>query len=246
MASWYLARYRLPRRGPVGLHSPAAVTGYGGGANPGASPVYLAPVSLKVLPLALFLATAPAFAAAQSPPAADSVTASGVFRASAVVDSVFVDKLADSGFVGAGDWAAYLMARLGIIPIPPDLRLKVVSDTLVIRISSRLGDLPDEARRALGPIVGMLPPETEIAGDITLSRAAREVVRFHLETVRLNGFPVPEPLVYSALLEVGRQYPALTRSGRDLFVEVPLDATVALATGGVRLLAPPDSARTGR
>jgi hypothetical protein len=196
--------------------------------------------------VALLLAAVPAAAAAQSPPAADSVTASGVFRASAVVDSVFVDRLADSGFVGAGDWAAYLMARLGIIPIPPDLRLKVVSDTVLIRISSRLGDLPDEARRALGPMVGMLPPETEIAGDITLSRAAREVVRFHLETVRLNGFPVPEPLVYNALLEVGRQYPALSRTGRDLFVEVPLDATVALAPGGVRLVAPPDSVRAAR
>jgi hypothetical protein len=201
---------------------------------------------MRCVPIALFLSVAAGPAAGQTPPPADSVTAQGVFRASAVVDSVFIDRLADSGFVSAGDWAAYLMARLGIIPIPPGLKLKVVSDTQVIRISGLLGDLPFEARRALGPLVGMLPDQTEIAGDITLSRAAREVVRFHLETVRLNGIPVPEPLVYSALLEVGRQYPALTRTGRDLFVEVPLDATVALAAGGVRLLAPPDSVRTKR
>jgi hypothetical protein len=45
---------------------------------------------------------------------------------------------------------------------------------------------------------------------------------------------------------VGRQYPALSRTGRDLFVEVPLDATVALAPGGVRLVAPPDSVRAAR
>jgi hypothetical protein len=205
------------------------------------SAVYLADVipAPRLLTTTLLLAAAPGAASAQSTAPSDSVTASGVFRASAVVDSVFVDRLADSGFVGAGDWAAYLMARLGVIPIPPDLRIKVVCDTLRIRLSSRLGDLPYEARRALGPLVGMLPPETEIAGDITLSRAAREVVRFHLETVRLNGIPVPDPLVYNALQEVGRQYPALTRSGRDLFVEVPLDATVALAPGGVRLLGPP-------
>ena len=174
----------------------------------------------------------------------DSVTAGGVFRASAVVDSVFVDRLSPEGFVTAGDWAAYLMARLGVIPIPPDLRIRVVSDTQRIQLSSRLGDLPYEARRALGPLVGMLPPETVIAGDITLSRAAREVVRFHLETVRVNGIPVPEPLVYSALVEVGRQYPALTRTGRDLFVEIPTDAVVALMDGRVRLATPPADSTT--
>jgi hypothetical protein len=179
--------------------------------------------------------------AAAQEKAADSVTAAGVFRASAVVDSVFVDRLADSGFVSVGDWASYLMARLGVIPIPPDLKLRAVSDSQRIRLSGLLGELPSEARRAMGPLIAMLPPETEIAGDITLSRAAREVVRFHLETVRVNGVPLPEPVIYSALLDVGRLYPSLTRTGRDLFVQVPADAVVALAEGGVRLVAPPDS-----
>jgi hypothetical protein len=188
---------------------------------------------------ALALAALPAAARAQGPPVADSVTALGVFRASAVVDSVFVDRLADSGFVGAGDWAAYLMARLGIIPIPPGLKIRVESDTQRIKLSSLLGELPYEARRALGPLVGLLPPSTEIAGEITLSRAAREVVRFHLETVRLNGVPLPEPVVYSTMLDVGRQYPSLTRTGRDLFVQIPADAVVALVPGGVRLEGPP-------
>jgi hypothetical protein len=81
----------------------------------------------------------------------------------------------------------------------------------------------------------MLPPQTVIAGDITASRAARHVVRFHLDVVRVNGVTVPEPLVYGAMRDVGRRYPALSRSGRDLFVEVPPDALVALVTGGVRL-----------
>jgi hypothetical protein len=167
--------------------------------------------------------------------ATDSVTAVGVFRAAAVVDSVFVDRLAGEGFVRAGDWASYLMARLGVIPIPPDLKIRVDGDTARIRLSTRLGDLPSEARRALGPLVGMLPPQTVIAGDITASRAARHVVRFHLDVVRVNGVTVPEPLVYGAMRDVGRRYPALSRSGRDLFVEVPPDALVALVTGGVRL-----------
>jgi hypothetical protein len=137
------------------------------------------------------------------------------------------------------------MARLGVIPIPPDLKIRVVSDSQRIRLSSFLGELPYEARKAMGPLVAMLPPDTEIAGEITLSRVAREVVRFHLETVRVNGVPLPEPLIYSALLDVGRLYPSLTRTGRDLFVQVPADAVVALTAGGVRLVAPPDSV-TGR
>jgi hypothetical protein len=59
--------------------------------------------------------------------------------------------------------------------------------------------------------------------------------------VRVNGVPIPEPLLYSAMLDVGRQYPALSRTGRDLFVQVPAEAVVALTERGVRLAAPPDS-----
>lgn len=174
----------------------------------------------------------------------DSITQAGVVRAAAVVDSVFVDRQALRGFVGAGDWAAYLMARLGVNPVPRDLKIRVVGDTSRVRLSSRLGDLPYEARRALGPLLGILPPDAEIAGDITLVPAARNVVRFHLATVRLNGVPIPELLLQTAMFDVGRQYPALTRTGRDLLVEIPPDAVVALALGGVRLAAPPaDSTR---
>ncbi|HET7038363.1 MAG TPA: hypothetical protein VFH97_00665, partial [Gemmatimonadales bacterium] len=74
-------------------------------------------MTVRILHVCLLLTAATASAWAQSPPPADSVTAQGVFRASAMVDSVFIDKLADSGFVAVGDWAAYLMARLGIVPI---------------------------------------------------------------------------------------------------------------------------------
>jgi hypothetical protein len=162
-----------------------------------------------------------------------------VARASATVDSVFVDRQMTEGYVGAGDWASYLMARLGIFPIPRDVKIEVASDTGRIVLRTRVGDLPGEARRALGPLLGLFPQETEVRGDISLRKVAREVVHFRLETVRVNGIPLPDPLVQSVLFDVGRQYPALTKSGRDLFVEIPRDASVALAVGRVHLIGPP-------
>ena len=50
---------------------------------------------------------------------------------------------------------------------------------------------------------------------------------------------MPELILRSMLLDVGQRYPALTRSGRDLFIEIPADGEVTLVTGSVRLSAPP-------
>jgi hypothetical protein len=195
--------------------------------------------------LALVLG-APEATGQQAPPP-DSIRPEGVLRASATVDSVFVDRQLGEAYVGAGDWASYLMARLGIFPIPRDVMIEVASDSNRIVLHTRVGDLPLEARRALGPLLGMFPPETEVGGDISLDRVAREVVHFRLETVRVNGIPLPEVLVQSVLFDVGRQYPALTKSGRDLFVEIPRDASVQLTIGRVHLVGPPaDSARSAR
>ena len=176
-------------------------------------------------------------AGAQTP--VDSVTQGGVVRASAVVDAVFVDRLLPEGTVGVGDWASYLMARLGVVPIPPDVRVRVRSDSTRVVIGSRVRDLNAPTRAALGPMVTMLPPETEITGDITLLRPNREVVQFYLATVRVNGVPLPDGIVAAAMLEVGRQYPALSKSGRSLYVQVPPEAEVRLLPGEVRLTGPP-------
>lgn len=173
--------------------------------------------------------------------AADLITQAGVMRASSVADAVFVDRVDSVGMVGAADWASYLMARLGVIPIPPDLRVHVASDSTRVQISSRIDELPAQARAALGTLVQMLPPETVIAGDITVQQANREVLLFHLETVRVNGVPLPEGLVAAAMLNVAHQYPALGKSGRSLFVQVPPDGTVQFLPDSIRLVGPPDS-----
>lgn len=219
-----MARRRGSKRHTGGYHSPMIGT------------CTLRMAAVVLVALATAAAMQPS-AAQQSAP--DSVTAAGVMRASTAVNAVFVDRTHDTAFVDVGDWASYLMARLGVIPIPRDLRIRVTGDTGKVVMASRLADLPWEARRALGPLLRMFPPETEVAGEIRLTRVAREVVRFRLETVRVNGVPLPDPLVQSALFDVGRQYPALTKSGRDLFVEIPRDALVLLELGGVRLVGPP-------
>lgn len=171
--------------------------------------------------------------------AEDSVTQVGVSRASAVVDAVFVDRLIPQGTVGAGDWASYLMARLGIVPIPADVRVRVRSDSNLVRISSRVRDLNAQTRAALGPIAGMMPPDTEIAGDIIVQKPLPEVVQFYLAAVRINGVALPEALVANAMLAVGRDYPALGKSGRSLFVQVPANAAVRFLPGEVLLVGPP-------
>jgi hypothetical protein len=168
-------------------------------------------------------------------PSADQLSNAGVVRASAKVDSVFIDRLVPEVVIGGGDFGSYLMARLGVIPIPDDLKLRVWVDTQKISIHGRVADLPELARRTLGPLIGMVPLETPIAGDVELSRVAEEVVRFRLAAVRVNGIPLPEGLVAAVMYEVGRQYPVLGKSGRDLYVRIPADGEVVLVPGGVRL-----------
>lgn len=192
--------------------------------------------SLTLLLSAVLLLPAPARAQQDEP---DSVTQGGVGRASAIVDAVFVDRVLPEGTVGVGDWASYLMARLGVVPIPRDMRVKVRSDTGRVVISSRVRDLNAETRAALGPMVNMLPPETEISGEITILVPAREIVQFYLATVRVNGVPLPDGLLAATMLEVGKQYPALSKSGRSLYVQVPADAQVRILPREVRLIGPP-------
>jgi len=52
------------------------------------------------------------------------------------------------------------------------------------------------------------------------------------------GFAVPEVILASYLSDVGKRYPALTASGRDLLVQVPTGGRVTLARDSVRLALP--------
>ncbi|MFI5234792.1 MAG: hypothetical protein ACHQXA_03705 [Gemmatimonadales bacterium] len=181
----------------------------------------------------------PSAAAAQTALPGDSMTNAGVVRAAAAVDSVFLLRLRGTDTVAAGDWAAYLMARLGVKPIPPDLRLRIIIDSGMIRMTGRIADLPQDALRELGPLVSLVDPSTTLDAWASLVRIGPRAVRFRLDSAALAGFGIPEAVLAPALANVGTRFPALTNTGRDLYVEIPTDGQLELANGGVRLAVPP-------
>ncbi|MEK6688491.1 MAG: hypothetical protein AABZ01_08555, partial [Gemmatimonadota bacterium] len=49
----------------------------------------------------------------------------GVGRAATQIDSVFIDRTSVSTAVTGGDWVSYLAARLGALPIPDSMGIRV-------------------------------------------------------------------------------------------------------------------------
>lgn len=170
----------------------------------------------------------------QGPPG-DPLTNDGVQRAAASVDSVFVSRTKPRAMIKGGDFGSYLIARLGVVPIPPDLTLRVIVDREHMALTGRLWDLPARARDALGPMFAMLPANTPVAADIAVNRIEPERVRFRLATVRVNNLPVPETILDALMSRVARQYGAPSESGRDLIVRIPPDGALELITGWVRV-----------
>lgn len=194
---------------------------------------------MKIAPFAVLRVTAILLLASQPQLPPGRISRGGVARAQAVVDSVFLDRKAAEGTIEGGDWASYLMARLGVEPIPENTEINIAVDSQRVLLSGRLQDLPQEARAMLGPLAALVDSSTVIAVDIVQLPAERGLAHFRLRGATIGGFPVPELILRSMLLDVGRQYPALTKSGRDLFVEIPLDGRVMLVPGAVRISAPP-------
>lgn len=181
------------------------------------------------------LALPPITLSAQS---AAPISAEGVIRATATVDDVFVSRTIKAGAVGGADWVAYMMARLGVNPLPPLPGFAVAVDSAAITLNSRIADLPAQTRSELGPLVGLLDPATPISATILLMPAGEIAVRFHLESVSLNGFAIPEAFLQSYLADIGRRYPALTKSGRDLLVQIPQGGKVSLRADSISLSLP--------
>ncbi len=173
--------------------------------------------------------------AAAAVPVPGHLSDAGVYRAAALVDSVYVDRLNREAFVEGGDFASYLVARLGVRPVPDNLAIDVTVDTGAVTLSSRVQDLPDAVRAQLGPALMFLDPSSVIAADVSLLRARVGVVRFHLRSLLVNGVALPEAILAPLMAQVGANYPALTSTGRDLLVAIPDDGSMRLATGGVRV-----------
>jgi hypothetical protein len=185
-------------------------------------------------PAAVASPAAPA-PAAPAPATPGRLSNAGVYRAAALVDSVYVDRLNREAFVDGGDFASYLVARLGVRPVPDNLAIDVTVDTGAVTLSSRVQDLPEAVRAQLGPALMFLDPSSVIAADVSLLRARVGVVRFHLRSLLVNGVALPEAILAPLMAQVGASYPALTSTGRDLLVAIPDDGTMRLAAGGVRV-----------
>ncbi len=97
----------------------------------------------------------------------------GVLRASVVVDSVFLDRTKLTATIDGGDWASYLLARLGAGRIPGGLGIEVVVDTVRILVRGRLQDLPPETRGLLGPVASMVDSSTMIVADVASCASAQ-------------------------------------------------------------------------
>ncbi len=191
---------------------------------------------------ALLIAWSPVFGQGtsrpDSPPVFEGpgrISRTGVARAQAVVDSVFLDRTMREGYVEPGDWASYLMARLGVEPIPENTAIQIRVDSGGVEFSGRLQDLPEEARAMLGPLAALVDSSTILTAEVVQLPAAKGIVHYRLERVRVGGVPIPETIMRYMLFDVGDRYPALTRSGRDLFVQIPPDGQVTLIRGAIRL-----------
>jgi hypothetical protein len=180
-------------------------------------------------------------AATQAP--TGRITPAGVVRAQAVVDSVFLDRKSREGFIDGGDWASYLMVRLGVTPLPDSIGITVTTDSQAITFTGRIQDLPPEGRAMLGPLLALMDSSTVLAVEVVQLPANTGIAHFQLSRVTVGGFPVPDIVLRSMLLNIGDRYPELTKTGRDLFVQIPADGSIVLVQYGVRLAAPPAAPR---
>ncbi|HXI21729.1 MAG TPA: hypothetical protein VNH46_11610 [Gemmatimonadales bacterium] len=198
----------------------------------------LALAAMGLLCLPTRLVSAQAAPPVHATPDWEPITSVGATRAAAAVESVFVDRDLARTAVAGGDFAAYLLTRLGMPVIPEDFHYSVSVDPQLIRIGGRIADLPADARQALAQLVFLLPPQTRLEGQVELQPAGPGAVRFHLRGATVQGIPVPETVLRPMLANVGRQYPALTDTGRDLLVPVPRGARVGLLPGAIELTGP--------
>lgn len=166
-------------------------------------------------------------------------------RAAARVDSVFIVRNHVVDTVDIGDFAAYLLARLGVPPFGDSLAFRVSADTSTIRITGRLMDFPAEARGELGMIFFFLDSTATFSADIAMPEHSGGLMRFRLRRVVVAGLPIPELLLLPALAEYNRRYPVLASGGREFLVAMPVEATARLVTNGIELRMPVPRDRRG-
>jgi hypothetical protein len=163
------------------------------------------------------------------------ISMAGIPRANSLVESVFITRQTREQLIPGGDWVSYMAARLGAVPIPGGTGIRVAVDSQRILVDGRMVDLPPETRALFGPIAMLVDSNTVLRAEVVMAPTGPGVVRFVLATISVNGFQIPESILSSFLARVGQQYPALTKTGRELLVAVPPDGKVNLTTNAVRV-----------
>lgn len=181
------------------------------------------------------------------PPRADTlpgsrITNTGVVRASAATDSVFIQRTRLVDTVDVGDFAALMLARIGAPAFPDSLGFRVTSDTSRIFITGRLMDFPPESRAEVGPIFSFIDSTSIFVAQISMPQAEDGVMVFRLDKVSVRGVTIPDLLLVAALGQYQDRYPhMLTAGGREFEVQIPPQATVHLAPNALILSMPPRS-----
>lgn len=165
-------------------------------------------------------------------------TNAGVARANRAVDSVFILRKLPGDTIEIGDFAGYLLARLGVPPFTDSLNFVVTSDTMRVRITGRLMDFPVEARSELGPVFTFIDSASVFSVDISMPQFSDRLMRFRLERATVRGIPIPDMLLNPAVDQYARRYPVLSGGGRELLVEMPPGATARMVTNGIAIYLP--------
>ncbi len=167
------------------------------------------------------------------------ISDSGVVRAGAIIDSVFLARTRLVDTVDIGDFAAHVLARLGVPPFGDSLLFRVTSDTQVVRIAGRLSNFPAEERDELRPIFFFLDSNAVFVADISMPQHGDGIMRFRLDRVTVQGVTIPELLLLPALQEFATRYPVLAGGGREFLVAMPPDAHARLVHNGLEISMPP-------
>lgn len=195
-------------------------------------------VGVRYLAIAVVVAMTTGPLAAQQQ-GGSRLTNEGVVRAASAVDSVFLERTHLVDTVNIGDFAGYLLARLGVPPFEDSLAFRVSSDTARVRISGRLMDFPPETRAELGVVFSFIDSLAPLVAEISMPQRSNGLMRFRLERVTINGFGIPTFLLNPALVEWERRYPVLSSGGREFLVAMPPEAVATMLRDGIELRMPP-------
>jgi hypothetical protein len=168
------------------------------------------------------------------------LTNAGVVRAGAATDSVFVARTRNVDTVNIGDFAAFLVAKLGNTTLYDSLAFKVTSDSLRVRIAGRLMDFPPDSRAELGPIFSFLDSTSVFVAEISMPQADNGIMIFRLERITVRGLTIPDLLVLAALSSYRAKYPdKLAAGGKEFHAEIPRQARAWLIKNAIVLRMPP-------